>query len=169
VGIRTSTGATTVTDPELTSSGETHEIVPLAVTASSEGTPSPTSVPAAPEARVNRRTRASSPDGVDVRHTRISGAWAAVAVTTVLGVALVDFIVENTHSVEIHFFSVAGRISVAAALLAAALAGAAVVLTIGVARTAQLRMSIRHHRRAREAASAAASDDANVGAEATSN
>jgi uncharacterized integral membrane protein len=95
-----------------------------------------------------------------VRHTRISGAWAAVAVITLLGVALVDFIVENTHSVEIHFFSFAGRISVAAALLAAALAGAAVVLAVGVARTAQLRLSIRHRRRAHDAVSGAAIDDA---------
>jgi uncharacterized integral membrane protein len=89
-------------------------------------------------------------------------------VTTVLGVALVDFIVENTRSVEIHFFSVAGRISVAAALLAAALAGAAVVLAIGVARTAQLRLSIRHRRQAHEAASAAALDDASAGSEQAS-
>lgn len=87
-----------------------------------------------------------------MRHTRISGAWAAVAVSVLLGVALVDFIVENTHSVEIHFFSVAGRLSVAAALLAAALAGAAVVLAIGIARTAQLRLSIRHRRREQDAA-----------------
>jgi uncharacterized integral membrane protein len=89
-------------------------------------------------------------------------------VTTVLGVALVDFIVENTHSVEIHFFSVAGRLSVAAALLAAALAGAAVVLAIGVARTAQLRLSIRHRRRAHESASAVAPDDANAGSDPAS-
>jgi uncharacterized integral membrane protein len=89
-------------------------------------------------------------------------------VTTVLGVALVDFIVENTHSVEIHFFSVAGRLSVAAALLAAALAGAAVVLAIGVARTAQLRLSIRHRRRAHEAASAVAPDDVNAGSDPAS-
>ena len=96
------------------------------------------------------------------RHTRISGAWAAVAAITVLGVGLVDFIVENTRSVEIHFFSVSGRLSVAAALLAAALAGAAVVLAVGVARTAQLRLSIRHHRQVHEAASAAATDSENA-------
>ena len=88
-------------------------------------------------------------------------AWG-IAVIVVLGVALVDFIVENTRSVEIHFFSVSGRLSVAAALLAAALAGAAVVLAVGVARTAQLRLSIRHHRQVHEAASAAATDSENA-------
>jgi uncharacterized integral membrane protein len=85
-----------------------------------------------------------------VRHTRISAAWAAVVVVTLLGVALVDFILENTRSVQIHFFSAGGRVPVAVALLASALAGAAVVLFVGVARTAQLRLSIRHHRRANE-------------------
>ncbi len=104
-----------------------------------------------------RRTRSSRRDAGE-HHTRISGAWAAVAATTVLGVALVDFIVENTRSVEIHFFSVAGRLSVAAALLAAALAGAAVVLAVGVARTAQLRLSIRHRRQAHEAAATSVPD-----------
>jgi uncharacterized integral membrane protein len=95
-----------------------------------------------------RRRRALRHDGEGVRHTRISAAWAAVATITVLGVALIDFIVENTHSVDIHFFSANGRLPVAAALLAAALAGAAVVLAVGVCRTAQLRLSIRHRRRA---------------------
>jgi uncharacterized integral membrane protein len=157
-----------VTDPELSSSGESDTAqapTPAAMASGEVGPPVAASGQLKPQARGRRRARASSPDGVGVRHTRISGAWAAVAVTTVLGVALVDFIVENTHSVEIHFFSVAGRISVAAALLAAALAGAAVVLFIGVARTAQLRLSIRHHRRAHEAESAAAVEDSSTASE----
>jgi len=116
--------------------------------------------PAAPEAPVvevapepaplkgRRRRRNEQLDGDGVRHTRIGAAWAAVAAITVLGVALVDFIVENTDSVPIHFFSAAGHLPVAAALLAAALAGAAVVLAVGVCRTAQLRLSIRKRRRA---------------------
>jgi uncharacterized integral membrane protein len=159
-----------MTDPELGSSNDsdTEQTSTGAVTASGEVSP-PASTGQAPPRGRGKRARSSSPAEGGVRHTRISGAWAAVAVTTVLGVALVDFIVENTRSVEIHFFSVAGRISVAAALLAAALAGAAVVLAIGVARTAQLRLSIRHRRQAHEAASAAALDDASPGSEQASN
>jgi uncharacterized integral membrane protein len=122
----------------------------------------------APAEGAPTRVRSSRRDAGE-RHTRISGAWAAVAATTVLGVALVDFIVENTRSVEIHFFSVAGRLSVAAALLAAALAGAAVVLAVGVARTAQLRLSIRHRRQAHEAASTGAPDAAKIPADPPSN
>jgi uncharacterized integral membrane protein len=118
--------------------------------------------PPATTGTVQRRARRAKRRNAGERHTRISGAWAAVAAITVLGVGLVDFIVENTRSVEIHFFSVSGRLSVAAALLAAALAGAAVVLAVGVARTAQLRLSIRHHRQVHEAASAAATDSENA-------
>ena len=78
-----------------------------------------------------------------VHPTRISGAWAAVFVAVALGVALIDFIVENTRKVRIDFFGANGHIPVAVALLAAALAGAFVVLAIGMCRTAQLRLVLR--------------------------
>jgi len=87
----------------------------------------------------------------DVRHTRISGAWAAIVVAVVLGVALVDFIVENTHSVRVNFFSVSGYIPVAVALLAASLAGAFVVVAVGVSRTTQLRLALRRRARREKA------------------
>jgi uncharacterized integral membrane protein len=90
-----------------------------------------------------RRRRTARGD----HHTRISGAWTAVFIAVVLGVALIDFIVENTRSVRVDFFSASGRMPVAVALLAAAVAGAAVVLAVGVCRTAQLRLSLRHNRR----------------------
>ena len=77
------------------------------------------------------------------RHTRISGAWVSVAVAVVLGVALIDFIVQNTRSVRIEFFAATGHVPVAVALLAAALAGAFLVLAVGIARTTQLRMANR--------------------------
>jgi uncharacterized integral membrane protein len=77
------------------------------------------------------------------RHTRISGAWVAVAVAVVLGAALVDFIVQNTRSVRIEFFAANGQMPVAVALLGAALAGAFLVLAVGIARTTQLRLANR--------------------------
>jgi uncharacterized integral membrane protein len=80
-------------------------------------------------------------------HTRISGAWVAVAVAVVLGIALIDFIVQNTRSVRIEFFGASGHMPVAVALLGAALAGAIVVLTIGVSRTTQLRIAARRSRK----------------------
>jgi uncharacterized integral membrane protein len=109
----------------------------------------------------NPRGRRAGVDGT--RHTRISGAWAAVFVGVILGIALIDFIVENTGSLRINFFSANGRMPVAVALLAAALAGAAVVLVVGVCRTAQLRLSLRRHRRQLSTGQATESEvDANV-------
>jgi uncharacterized integral membrane protein len=78
--------------------------------------------------------------------TRIGGTWLAVAVAVVLGVALIVFIVQNTRSVRVDFFSASGHIPVAVALLAAAVGGALVVLIVGVARTTQLRLSRRRER-----------------------
>ncbi len=87
----------------------------------------------------------------DVRHTRISAAWAAVAVAVVLGVALVDFIVGNTHSVHINFFSVSGYIPVDVVMLVSLLVGAFVVLGVGVSRTTQLRLALRRRTRSEKA------------------
>jgi uncharacterized integral membrane protein len=85
--------------------------------------------------------------GEGFRHTRTSAAWFAVAIAVIFGVALIDFIAQNTRDVRIEFFSASGKIPIAVALLAAALCGAVVVLGIGVARVAQLRLNMRRQRR----------------------
>lgn len=72
----------------------------------------------------------------------MSWAWVTVVVGLVLGVALLDFLVQNTQSARIEFFSVSGRVPVSVALLAAALAGAAVVVVVGIARMVQLRRGV---------------------------
>jgi uncharacterized integral membrane protein len=92
-----------------------------------------------------RRHRTGNTDGA--QFTRIKGAWVAVGVAVVLGAALVDFIVQNTRSVKIEFFSASGHIPVAVALLVAALAGAFIVLAVGVARTTQLRLANRRSKK----------------------
>ncbi len=85
------------------------------------------------------------------RHTRISAAWVSVVVAIVFGVALIDFIVQNTRQVRVEFFAASGRISIAVALLVAALSGAIVVVAVGVGRVAQLRLTMRRQRRQRDA------------------
>lgn len=91
---------------------------------------------------------ATEPEAVrGERHTRLSGAWAAVAVAVLLGIALIDFIVQNTRSVRIEFFAASGHVPLAVALLAAAVATAIVVLGVGLGRMAQLRLAVRRHRR----------------------
>ncbi len=72
------------------------------------------------------------------RPTRLGSTWIALGVAVVLGICLIDFLAQNTQSVEIEFFSASGRVPVVVALLAAAVAGALVVFIVGVARTSQL-------------------------------
>ncbi|HEV3267225.1 MAG TPA: lipopolysaccharide assembly protein LapA domain-containing protein [Acidimicrobiales bacterium] len=85
------------------------------------------------------------------QHTRTSAAWAGVVVAVLFGVALIDFIAQNTRDVRIHFFFISGRVPIAVALLAAALAGAVVVVAVGVGRVVQLRLNLRRQRRASKA------------------
>lgn len=105
----------------------------------------------------NRRSRQR--DG-GYRHTRTSGAWAAVTVAVVIAIALVDFIAQNTRDVRIEFFTVSGRVPIAVALLAAAVAGAIVVLAVGIGRVAQLRLQVRRQRRWTKAAKKESTGDA---------
>ena len=103
---------------------------------------------------MTRRTdhgRVAEHGGEHFRHTRISAAWVSVVVAIVFGVALIDFIAQNTRDVRIDFFSVSGRMPVAVALLVAAFAGAIVVVAVGIGRVTQLRLTMRRQRRRHEA------------------
>jgi uncharacterized integral membrane protein len=86
------------------------------------------------------------------RHTRTSAAWFATAVGVIVGVALIDFIAQNTRDVRIEFFGAHGQMPIAVALLAALVAGAIIVLAIGVGRVAQLRLTMRRQRKLRKEA-----------------
>lgn len=111
---------------------------------------------AAPAQAEGRGRRRAGGDGV--HHTRIGGAWVAVAVAVVLGVALIDFIVQNTRSVRVEFFGANGQMPVAVALLGAALAGAFLVLAVGIARTTQLRLANRRGKKREERAASLMAD-----------
>jgi lipopolysaccharide assembly protein A len=101
-------------------------------------------VPAPPESE--RREPPATHHEEGFRHTRTSAAWVAITIAVLFGVALIDFIAQNTRDVRLEFFSASGRIPIAVALLAAALSGAVVVLAIGVGRVAQLRLTMRRQR-----------------------
>jgi putative membrane protein len=79
-----------------------------------------------------------------LKPTRTSWAWGTLILGIILGIALVDFLAQNTRSVRIEFFSVSGQIPIAVALLVAALAGGAIVLIVGAARMGQLRHRLRN-------------------------
>jgi uncharacterized integral membrane protein len=63
--------------------------------------------------------------------------------SVVLGVALIVFLVQNTHSVQIKFFGASGHIPVSVALLAASLIGAVIVLGATLFRSNRIRMAAR--------------------------
>ena len=58
-------------------------------------------------------------------------------------ILLVMFIIQNARAVHITFFGAHGSVPLAAALLAAAVAGALVAVTAGTARITQLRRTMR--------------------------
>ena len=102
-------------------------------------TPTPTPAQAGSAARAPRRGQHGSRIGA-TRTAMIGGALVLIVVLI--------FIIENAHTVTITFFGAHGRISLAVALLLAAIAGALIMAVAGTARITQLRMSMRRNRRA---------------------
>src|SRR5436305_1033822 len=98
-----------------------------------------------PAAQAPRRGRA---------HTRISGMRTAlIAGVAALAVVLI-FIIQNAHAVNISFLGAHLRLSLAVALLLAAIAGALLMAAAGTARITQLRLALRRTRRQPPAAPA---------------
>lgn len=80
-----------------------------------------------------------------LKRTRTSVAWAAVLVALVLLVFLLVFILQNLEATTVDFLGFSGSLPLALAMLFSAIAGAALVALLGVARMIQLR---RAHRKA---------------------
>jgi uncharacterized integral membrane protein len=81
------------------------------------------------------------------QRTRTGRVWAGLIPALVFLVLLIVFIAENGQHVEVKFFGATGNVSLALALLIAAVAGAVVVLLIGGARILQLRLAAWRHQR----------------------
>jgi lipopolysaccharide assembly protein A len=79
--------------------------------------------------------------------TRISGARTALIAGVLALIVLVIFIIQNPHAVTISFLGAQVRLSLAVALLIAAIAGALLMAAAGTARITQLRMVMRRDRR----------------------
>jgi uncharacterized integral membrane protein len=73
----------------------------------------------------------------------MSAAWVALIIAAILLVALVVFIAQNARAVSIHYVGLDGRVPLAVALLAAAVAGMLLVAVPGTARIIQLRRAIK--------------------------
>src|SRR5580692_4905797 len=78
--------------------------------------------------------------------TKISSMRTALIVgTAILAVALI-FVIQNAHSVDISFLGAHLHLSLAVALLLAAIGGALVMAAAGTARITQLRQHMRRER-----------------------
>ncbi|MGD0560246.1 MAG: lipopolysaccharide assembly protein LapA domain-containing protein [Streptosporangiaceae bacterium] len=113
-------------------------------------TPETTAVPetAAPE------TVAPAPV-TETRRSRISAAWTAGIIFTVVLLLLLIFILQNSRSVEISYLGAHGHLPLGVALLLAAVLGVLLIALPGGARILELRTAARRHRRADAASQAA--------------
>lgn len=79
--------------------------------------------------------------------TRTGNLHAGLIIAAVLLLLLVVFLAQNAHTVAISFLGMHLHVSLAVALLSAALAGALIVGAAGAARITQLRLNSRRARR----------------------
>ena len=75
--------------------------------------------------------------------TRISGLWAGLILSAIVGIFLLVFILQNTGPVQINFLWLNGSLPTGVALLFAAIAGILLVAIPGTARILQLRRAAR--------------------------
>ena len=79
-------------------------------------------------------------------HTRISGLRTGLIAGFAVLIVVMIFIIQNTHAVNISFLGAHLHLSLAVALLLAAIAGALVMAAAGTARITQLRQHMRRDR-----------------------
>ena len=79
--------------------------------------------------------------------TRISGIRTGLIAGFVGLIVVMIFIIQNAHAVDISFFGAHLHLSLAVALLLAAIAGALLMAAVGTARITQLRRIMRRDRR----------------------
>jgi uncharacterized integral membrane protein len=78
--------------------------------------------------------------------TRISGIRTGLIVGVAALIVVMIFIIQNAHAVNISFLGAHLRLSLAVALLFAAIAGALIMAAAGTARITQLRRIMRRDR-----------------------
>jgi putative membrane protein len=84
-------------------------------------------------------------------HTRISGIRTSLIAAVAGLIVVMIFIIQNAHAVNLSFLGAHLRLSLAVALLLAAIAGALIMAAAGTARITQLRRIMRRDRRKQHA------------------
>jgi len=106
----------------------------------------------APADRADQADRAAqhgSPAPVEKRpgsRTRLSTAWVSIWTATVVFIALIVFMLQNTRSVEVSFLGLHGTLPLALALLITAAGAVLLTLIFGTARITQLRRRLSRSR-----------------------
>ena len=108
-----------------------------AAPAAQDGAPAP-AAPAAQDG-APAGTRAGS-------RTRLSTAWVSIWTATVVFIALIVFMLQNTRRVEVSFLSLHGTLPLALALLITAAGAVLLTLIFGTARITQLRRRLSRSR-----------------------
>jgi lipopolysaccharide assembly protein A len=119
--------------------GMTATVPPPSANGSTPSAPPPPQTPQPPPAPQPPRRRSA--------HTRISGLRTGLIAGVLVLIVVMIFIIQNTHAVSISFMGAHLRLSLAVALLLAALAGALIMAAAGTARITQLRQHMRRDRR----------------------
>jgi uncharacterized integral membrane protein len=86
-----------------------------------------------------------------IRTTRMGALWSGLIVAALLLIALLIFITQNSKQVTIHFLGFDGQISLAVALLLAAVGGLLLIAIPGTARIVQLRRALKRNAAAADA------------------
>ena len=115
-------------------------------------TPSPPVTAPPPSNGATRSPPAVEPPRRGRGHTRISGLRTGLIAGAAVLIVVLIFIIQNTHAVNISFLGAHLHVSLAVALLLAAIAGALLMAAAGTARITQLRLALRRTRHQRPAA-----------------
>jgi uncharacterized integral membrane protein len=95
--------------------------------------------PATPEVSSSPPSPADVAPAKPTGHTRISGVWFGVIIAAIVLTLLLVFILQNTKSVKISFFTTSGSMPLGVALLLAAIGGVFLAAVAGSLRIFQLR------------------------------
>ena len=116
----------------------------------SQATPGPVQAPVdaapvvsgQPPDQVSTRPPSTEPRH-QVRGTRAGRIWVGACASALITVALIIFMIQNTHTVAVSFLGMTGSTSLALMLLIAAIGGILLTLLLGSARIIQLRRAVR--------------------------
>jgi uncharacterized integral membrane protein len=106
-------------------------------------TPTTGPISSEPAPELDVAPEAPVPAGNPLRHTRTGGVWTGVIVFAVVLILMLIFILQNTQSVQISYFGATGHLSLAVAMLLAAVAGIVLTAVAGSLRIWQLRRKLR--------------------------